>query len=556
MAITFPQSIPHLNTHRGESKVFDALKKHLTDEWTVYANVRFQQWHHYGTYDIETDFILSHPVFGLLILEVKGGIHIRFDAATQSWNSTDLQMQSHKIKNPFEQARKNKYALLHLFKHTKLKHYHESELSARTTIAYGVVFPDSSLIVGQLPAEAHKNIILFAHHLNEDCEKHIKKLMQWYNLPHQDSLNPLLDSICRETFAPMCEIKRSLKHWIEDEQQTIITLTQQQFNLLSVLQFVDKASIYGCAGSGKTLLAIEKARIESSKGKKVLLVCYNTLLGQHLNAAFTSHPLVDAHCFHTIVSHHYAIHDEDVLFNDEQLCEHIVNTPKTIYDGLIVDEAQDFSEEMMLMIHSLLKPTAFTYYFWDSSQRLTLHQQAVPPCETNLILTRNFRNTQMIFKTLTQFVGSSIALSCDGPLGRRIEVLESYPLDNETLMIERVQQLIQVLVNKDGIHAKDIAILTFKGKKKSALHRLRSSIPLILFEDKISPHAIKVDTVRRFKGLEAHVVIVVELDDTSAMIDTQLFNNLCYVAFSRAVHHCIVIPYEGLQLTLPYDQDP
>lgn len=379
--------------------------------------------------------------------------------------------------------------------------------------------------------------------------------MHWYHTPHQDSLNPLLDSLCRETFAPICEIKRSLKHWIDDEQQTIITLTQQQFHLLNILQFVEKASIYGCAGSGKTLLAIEKARIESSKGKKVLLVCYNTLLGQHLSAAFTSQALVDAHCFHTIVSNIYAIHDEDSLFNDELLCEHIVNSPQPIYDGLIVDEAQDFNEEMMLMVHSLLKSTAFTYYFWDSSQRLSLHQLAVPTCETNLILTRNFRNTQMIFKTLTQFVDSSIALFCDGPLGRRIEVLESYPQDNENLMIDRVQQLIHVLVNKDGILVKDIAILTFKGKKKSALHRLRSSIPLILFEDKISPRAIKVDTVSRFKGLEAHVVIVVELDDASAMMDTQLFNNMCYVAFSRAVHHCIILPYQGLQLTLPKDVD-
>lgn len=549
MAITYPQSFPNTQSHRGEAKVFSLLKKHLNNEWTLYANVRFQQLHHGSAHDIETDFILTHPIYGVLILEVKGGIHIRFDADTQSWYSTDLNLQSHKIKNPFEQARKNKYALLNLLKHTKLKNFHENEIAARTTIAYGVCFPDCSLIYGQLPAEANKNIILFSHHFNEDSEKHLKKLMQWYQCEHHDSLNPKIHTVCLETFAPICEIKRTLKHWIEDEQNTIITLTQQQFHLLSVIQFVQKASIYGCAGSGKTLMAIEKARIESSKGKRVLLLCYNTLLGQHLNTAFSTNFLVDAHCFHTIIAKHYAISNDTILYDDELLCEHIVNTPMPLYDGLIIDEAQDFSEEKMLMVHSLLKPNAFTYYFWDGSQQLNFTQLAVPTCETFLVLTRNFRNTQMIFKALKQFTTTQTPLYCDGPLGRSIEVLDPYPPDNETILLERLQHLIHVLISKDGLLARDIAILTFKGKKKSALHRLKSPLPLILFEDRLSPEAIKVDTVRRFKGLEAHVVIVVELDDTTAMKNKQLFNNLCYVALSRAVHHCIVLPVQGI----PFD---
>ena len=60
-----------------------------------------------------------------------------------------------------------------------------------------------------------------------------------------------------------------LKNWIHDEGKSMLTLTQQQFQLLSALQFYDEASIYGCAGSGKTLMAVEKAIMESKKGKKV-----------------------------------------------------------------------------------------------------------------------------------------------------------------------------------------------------------------------------------------------------------------------------------------------
>ena len=550
MAITYPQTFPIIQSHLGEAKVFQALQKYLNDEWTVYANVRFHQPSSNGLYDIETDLIITHPTHGVLVLEVKGGIHIRFDSSSQTWHSTNLTMHAFEIKNPFEQARKNKYALVHLFKQHRFKHLQDHDLTQRATIAYGVVFPDSSMIHGQLPAEANKDLVLFSHHLNEDCTKHILKLMKLFKSGSRSELNEPLHHLCHDIFAPVCEIKRSLKNWIVDEGHAILTLTQQQYYLLNIIQMIHKASIYGCAGSGKTLLALEKARLESLKGKKVLFVCFNTLLGQQINQVFKDNPQVMAHCFHTIVSQHYGINDETVLFNDDALLELIINNPHPVYDGLIMDEAQDFSEERMLMIHSFLKPNAFTYYFWDDHQNINLNQSAIPIFETPLMLTRNFRNTQKIFKSIKKHVEKHIELHSDGPLGRDIEVFEAYPVGRDDIMLQRVEKLIHHLMHEEGLEAKDIAILSFKGKAKSALHNLTSSVPLILFEDRIASNAIKVDTVRRFKGLEANVVIVVEIDDETAMKDKRHFNDLCYVAFSRAVHHCIVIPVEGVKVKI------
>jgi superfamily I DNA and RNA helicase len=548
MAITYPEQFPIINSHLGEAKVFQALKKHLSDEWHVYANVRFHQSSIYGLADIETDFIVAHPKIGIVVLEVKGGIHIRFEPTTQTWHSTNLDMETYIIKNPFEQARKNRYALLNVLKNSKLKSFSDHELNDRLRIAYGVVFPDTSMINGQLPIEARKDLICFTHHLHEDCEKHLIKLMKNFNTENVCDLNAMAVSILHEKLAPVCEIKRSLKNWIVDEGESILTLTQQQFQLLNVIQMISKASIYGCAGSGKTLLAIEKAKLESLKGKKVLFVCFNTLLGQQLESVFKNDEHVDAHCFHTIISKHYHISDEEILFNDELLMERVINEPLGLYDGLIMDEAQDFSEERMLMVHTLLKEHAFKFYFWDDHQNINLNQTAIPPCETQLMLTRNFRNTQKIFKSIRKHVEKNIELHSDGPLGREIEVLSSYPKGNDEMMLSLVEEKVKQLIHHEGLEAKDIAILSFKGKQKSSLHQLKSNVPLILFEDKTSQDAIKVDTVRRFKGLEANVVIIVELDDEKAMSDQKHFNDLCYVAFSRAIHHCIVIPVEGIKI--------
>jgi hypothetical protein len=548
MAKTYPESFPIMSTHLGEAKVFLAFQKHLNDEWSVYANVRFHQPSIHGLSDIETDFIVTHPTHGILVLEVKGGINIRFEPNTQSWHSTNLDMQSFMIKNPFEQVRKNKYALLNVLKSTKLKQFSEHELNNRLRLSYGVIFPDASMITGTLPVEARKELVLFSHHLNEDISKHLIKLMKQFNTDEPCDLNALGCSALHEKLAPVCEIRRSLKNWIVDEGQSIVTLTQQQFTLLNIIQMISKASIYGCAGSGKTLLAIEKARLESLKGKKVLFVCFNTLLGQQLEKAFIDDPHVEAHCFHTIVQKHFNIHDEAVLYDDEALMNIVMNQSQPMYDGLIMDEAQDFSEERMLMIHSFLKEKAFTYYFWDDHQNINLNQTAIPTCETQLMLTRNFRNTQKIFKTIKKHVDKVIELSGDGPIGRDIEVCEPYPVGDEARMLKMVENKIHDLIYREGLEPKDIAVLSFKGKNKSALGNLKTSIKLILFEDRTSEDAIKVDTVRRFKGLEANVVIVVEMDDDKAMSDEKHFNDMCYVAFSRAVHHCIVIPTVGIKV--------
>jgi hypothetical protein len=57
-----------------------------------------------------------------------------------------------------------------------------------------------------------------------------------------------------------------------------------------------------------------------------------------------------------------------------------------------------------------------------------------------------------------------------------------------------------------------------------------------------------VETVRRFKGMESKVVIVTEMDDERSLKDPMMFEDMCYVSFSRAVHHLIVLPPDTIQL--------
>ena len=55
-------------------------------------------------------------------------------------------------------------------------------------------------------------------------------------------------------------------------------LLREQYKLLDFLEDQDTAVINGAAGTGKTMLAIEKARRHSIEGEKVLFLCYNRML--------------------------------------------------------------------------------------------------------------------------------------------------------------------------------------------------------------------------------------------------------------------------------------
>jgi len=69
---------------------------------------------------------------------------------------------------------------------------------------------------------------------------------------------------------------------LADEESQLVELTENQMQVLRFIQGHRRALIEGCAGSGKTMLAIEKARMLASQGFKVLLLCFNAPLADFL----------------------------------------------------------------------------------------------------------------------------------------------------------------------------------------------------------------------------------------------------------------------------------
>ncbi len=86
----------------------------------------------------------------------------------------------------------------------------------------------------------------------------------------------------REVIYPECNLVPTNNFMIEIKKISFKRLLQEQYVLLNYLAFQRTAVINGAAGTGKTMIAVEKAKRHAYVGERVLFLCYNALLKDHL----------------------------------------------------------------------------------------------------------------------------------------------------------------------------------------------------------------------------------------------------------------------------------
>ena len=115
MATKCPQRLPAAGKSDAERKLFDLLRDHLPNDYTVIWSIDWAmpRSHDYGggASESEIDFLLLHHDQGILVLEVKGG-GVGYDGSLHEWYTIDRNNVRFSIKDPFEQARNGKYPLI------------------------------------------------------------------------------------------------------------------------------------------------------------------------------------------------------------------------------------------------------------------------------------------------------------------------------------------------------------------------------------------------------------------------------------------------------------
>jgi hypothetical protein len=553
MATMYPSALPQtfVKKDRGEGKLFQLLKEQLNNEWIVYHSVYW-----YGKpsasskrRDGETDFICTHPVHGIMIIEVKGGVYIKFDPETSLWTSTDGELEMHDITNPYHQARANKYALIQAI--TQLSGWHQydqQDINESINIGYCVVFTDVNRIQGNLPFEAKKEFTLFDYHCQQ-LNKQLVKVLEYFreDKSFNASLTKKVHHDLQKAYAPSFVLDRKLSHWISDEEKIVFELTEEQYRFLDLIRYIPKASIFGCAGSGKTLLATKKAELSAKQNLRTLLVCYNQILGEYFVRFAADKEHLIAGNFHTFISSQFeGSLSEDVLYDDQALREAVFSKEIELFDCIIIDEAQDLQAIHLEILLFLLKENGMIYYFWDANQKIIRADVNIPKDIPPFVLDTNLRNTKHIFDAVKPHYYQEVALNHRGPVGRSVVITQPVNHQSKAELFSRLKSEINKLLINDGCKPKDITIITMKSVAKSWLKDFSMDhVAFTYFENECAENTVRVDTNRRFKGMESSIVIACELDDERSMANDELWHDMCYVSFSRAKNHLIIIPTDN-----------
>ncbi len=523
----------------AEKFLYQAFQKQLSDDFAVFHAVSWLvSKPHNGARDGETDFVVACPKLGILVIEVKGG-NINYDGATNQWFSND-----NPIKDPFKQACDSKHNLLSMLK--KQNYWKKLWIP----IGHAVAFPDVKVNGGLLP-HAPCEILLDSTQLN-NLSDWVQGVMNFWlgQEPAKSDFDFDANSVKElvSFLSPSVRLMPLLGSIIEQEKQELIRITPQQFRVLDFLGSQRRAAISGCAGSGKTLLAVEKARRLSDQGFSVLLTCFNKNLAQFLRKSLSGKKNLKVYHFHGLCKKLASdanldvsskqISDQDFLFN-ELYPELLVDSAKKLnwhVDAVIVDEGQDFRKNWWLPLMCLLNEpdNGIFYVFYDDNQNLYCPGWQPPLEQAPFTLTENWRNTKKIHSHVAQFYRGQNSITALGSEGQPVEIFD-YPSNDNTQLQKIIGGILHRLVFDLGIATKDIVILTTT-KKQALQNKVLGQFRVKADPDTYSQEVL-CNTIHQFKGLESPVVILVETDLQSF----SHLRNWLYVGTSRARNHLIVL---------------
>lgn len=549
MARLLPHFDPSDITQPGERKVAEALCAQLGPEVVIFHSYpwlrpeRHERSQKETLHEGEADFVIVHPRFGIMVIEVKGG-YVFYDVQTMRWERRGA---THQMKDPFAQASRNMHALEKL---AQERHFKAGLPFAR---GYCAVFPDCDWS-GTPPPGAVNNNLFSARDLGQ-LGGRIESLFRSFDRrsDHKPLPASVLDGIVR-TLTSEFKLTPSLWREIEEQERILFRFTEDQIQMLGLLSEHKRAAVQGVAGSGKTQLALAKARDFADQGLRVLLLCYNRMLGDWLSeqtagyenkiVATNYHRLAREWCARAKVPFNVTPSDDDAFWTTEA-AQRFENAIERLegdrFDAVVVDEGQDFHTSWWDSVEWLNRDLSDgrLYVFYDPSQRLQYAQeQTLPRLGAPFLLPCNCRNTRRISQLCSISIGRDIKVKPGAPEGQEPEICVAESSEKQK---QAVTSCIKGwLSGTNGLLKKQIAILSPIALAQSSLRNLASLAGIPLTDDLSvwrADQAVLLTTVRKFKGLEADAVVLFDVQEETSV------SPLLYVAASRAKHLLTIINF-------------
>ncbi|CUH46436.1 nuclease-related domain-containing DEAD/DEAH box helicase [Ruegeria atlantica] len=547
-------------TSAAEVKFYEACSR-LPDDFHVFHSVAWISRSGGVARDGEADFLICHPDRGFLVVEVKGG-RIEADYSSGTWISIDRNGKRNPIKDPFKQATNAKYNIL-----SKLKENRDWGRLGLKRVAAGhaAFFPDVD-DARRLQGPAAPVDIIGDRSDIVHLEDWLLKSFDFWAAGEEgarvDPLGPGGIRLVEKTLARVVEARPLFSAQISEDERKRLELTERQLQILDLLSRQRRVSISGGAGTGKTVLATEKARRLADEGFKTLLTCYNVPLARHLEEICAGNDNLDVFGFHklckSIVDEANAVSGRDILAEvkaDEPgkdlwddhypiALAYALEIVDRRYDAIVIDEGQDFGEEFWLPIEMMLTDGTKSplYIFHDENQNVYDRASTFPTDAAPITLSTNCRNTLQIHDVAYRFYSGS---PVDPPelQGRDIERIHAPDIDRQA---KEIHQFVSKLMVNEKVEPKDIAVLIGNRRKRKDYETSLNKFKLPGGSnwknvDGTGDRDVVLESVARFKGLEADVLVLWGLDDLPEDEKKSTF----YVGSSRAKSHLVLCGLES-----------
>jgi superfamily I DNA/RNA helicase len=535
----FPSSFPvYENASEGERLIFANLRKASTGkEWIVLHSLDLLE--HVKKSQSEADFVVMIPGTGVLVLEVKSARTIKHDA--DGW----LIGSKRETRGPFRQANE---AMRSIMEYSKDANFDYSDVP----FVYAVWFTHISKAGIESSIAWKENQILTSEDMKRDVTEVLKataanlvKDLKHYKpnvLAPANKLRELSQILLPRFVAHQSPAERQ-----RDVKDFLQTALKEQLEMVRLISEIKSVVLQGLAGTGKTHIAIHSARLAHERDERVLFLCYNRLLADHLRKQMENYPLVRVTSLHALmleISELEVPDESDDLWWRRTLVEATIKNVESYsvnnsFDTLIIDEAQDLgTSEYLLVIDQLLeKGLAGSRImvcgdfenqgvYLSGAEALENYKTLVPGVQLLTPLVTNCRNTEKVGDYLVAFLGLKPAYDAYRRKDQDSEIIREL-LRDETEFGPKLSRILSDLLKK--FTPDQVVVLSpQKIKLEDLMERIKIRNTKISFP---KPGHVRVGSVHEFKGLEALAVVLVEFDSPNPKL-----RETFYVGATRSVH--------------------
>ncbi|TFG18754.1 MAG: hypothetical protein EU530_08245 [Promethearchaeota archaeon] len=532
------------------------------------------------------DFTLITRKNGVFILEVKdySAESLLYAYPDDQWVIKTIGM----VPNPYQQLHKYKIQCQSII---DIKGYKDLHIPIHQILAFPNLTKQSPIAEEILRRPQNHIIVLF----NEDLStyklflEYIKTLFQETTKLTEHQMDHLTAGFFPTSKLPTYSQAKIFD--IHPEYEKIKLLDDKQNSYAHSLNSGHRL-VFGCAGSGKTVILIARARYiaQNNPNSKILVLCFNKLLSQMIKNLilpnkFKAH--IEVKTFHLWAKHMIINIDsrfqslyelkqresESIALNNglntfftvdvpnilHQAIEYQKNIKKDLdsimYDAILIDEAQDFDESWFKLVLQVLKDgeNGSLFIACDGMQgiyarkRFSWSSVGVRARGRRSTFTKSYRNSRNVGLCAQSIITTEMrALAAhedeftlpeeyNGLLGEITLITKSTREDEYRAICEilKESQLTSILV----IFRKNL------WKKENSDHPFMKALEEAGIKDRVhktwtaNSKEIVLTTLYAAKGLEADMVIIPELDTFSNKTEDR---QLLYVGMTRTINRLIL----------------